>query len=224
MDKSRGLFMNRSGDTAEILIYEQIGLDPWDGTGIGAKQFAMDLKGLGKVDSILLKINSPGGDVFEGETIYNELKDHPAKINVRVMGLAASIASLIAMASDTIEMQDNSKMMIHKAWSIAIGNSDDMRKTAGVLDTVDEALVSVYEARTGQKASQIRQWMSDETWMVAKDAVARGFADSIVPAKEKVAAQFKLLKAFKNAPAEEEKEPDGIIERMRMRLQLAKAG
>ncbi len=220
--RNRGLFMNKSADTAEILMYDQIGLDPWSGEGIGAKQFARDLKALGNVNNITLKINSPGGDVFEGEAIYNELRDHPATVNVRVMSLAASIASLIAMAGDTIEMQDNAKIMIHKAWALSIGNSDDMKKLASVLDTIDESLVQSYVKRTGQTEAKIRQMMSDETWMIAADAVSMGFADSVIPQKEKVSAKFKLMDAFKNAPKESEPEDRGIIEVMRARLELAR--
>ncbi len=200
----RGLFFNKISDAeAEIQIYDQIGMDFWTGEGITAKQFASDLKKLGPVQAINLKINSPGGDVFDGLTIYNELKDHPAKVNVRVMGIAASIASVIAMVGDSIEIQESAQFMIHKAWSISIGNSDDMAKMAETLNSIDESLVTTYAARTKAKASDIRDWMGNETWMTAKLAVERGFADWMIPAKEKVENKFKMLATFKNAPRPE---------------------
>ncbi len=221
MNTRRGLFMDKAGDTAEIYLYDQIGLDSWTGDGITAKQFAKDLKALGSVKNITVKINSPGGDVFDGEAIYNELRDHPATINVRVMSLAASIASLIAMAGDTIEMQANSKIMVHKAWAFSMGNSDDMKKMANILDVIDESLVQAYVKRTGQTEAKIRQMLTAETWMVAADAVSLGFADSVIPEKEHVAAKFKLMAAFKNAPKEEESAEE-FAAMMRMRLALAK--
>ncbi len=216
----KGLFMNKTGDSAEILIYEQIGVDFWTGEGITAKQFAKDLRALGGVKTLNIKINSPGGDVFDGETIYNELRDHPAQKNVRIMSLAASIASLIAMAGDTIEMQDNAKIMIHKAWSLRMGNADDMKKMAGILDTIDTSLVTAYVNRTGQDEAKVRDWMAAETWMTAADAVTAGFADSIIPAKEKMAAKFTLMNSFRNRPQEDD---DSVVETMRMRLALARA-
>ena len=220
-----GLFMDKKGDTAEILLYDQIGLDPWSGGGITAKGFVAELKALGAVKSITLKINSPGGDVFEGETIYNELRDHSAKVTVRVMSIAASIASLIAMAGDTIEMQDNAKLMIHKAWTASIGNADEMKKVAGVLDVIDESLVTAYVKRSGQKAEDVRKWMTAETWMTAQESIDRGFADSIVSGTERPSAKFRLMSAYRNAPAEERsvEQDRAIIEQMRLRLELAKA-
>ena len=128
--------MKASADEGEILLYSEIGgggglfSDP----GTNAEDFARDLKALGKVKTINCRINSPGGSVFEGMTIYNLLAAHPAKVVVHVDGLAASIASVIAMAGDTINIADNAMIMIHDAWGVGIGTADEIRKTAEVLD------------------------------------------------------------------------------------------
>lgn len=173
---------NKASEEATIYVYDEI--SAW---GISANQFVKDL-GEVAAKSINLKINSPGGNVFDGITIYNALRDHSAKVNVHVDGLAASIASVIAMAGDTIHMAKNSFMMIHNAWALAIGNATDMAKMADTLEKIDTTLVKTYQDRTGQTQKNIRQMMADETWMNADEAKANGFADSVgdkVDAKNK---------------------------------------
>lgn len=169
----------RAGVTgvAEIEIYSPIG-ENWWGDGLTAKKFRSDLKALGTVSEIVVRINSPGGAVFDGFSIYNALKEHGARIVVRIDGLAASIASVIAMAGDEIVMGEGAMMMIHDPWSIAIGDSDDMRKAAEMLDKVKVGLVDAYEKRTKKKRAQIEDWMAVETWFTAEEAVEEGFADS----------------------------------------------
>lgn len=188
----------KSGSSAEILMYGPIGGD-YFGDGITADRFAKDLRGLGKVSAIDLRINSEGGLVFDGRTIYSLLADHPAKITVHVDGLAASIASLIAMAGDEIRMADGAFMMIHDAWGVAIGNGAEMRRTADLLDSVSGTLVDTYAARTRNSTAQIKQWMTDETWMPAKDALANGFCDSVCE-PVRVAASLSRPERFKNLP------------------------
>lgn len=169
--------LNKSKDRAEIHLYEDIG-EGWFG-GVSAKVFTDDIKKLGAVKAIDLRINSPGGSVFEGVTMYNVLKSHQARVTVHVDGLAASIASIVAMAGDEILMADNALMMIHDPWGMTVGTADDMRAEAGVLDTVKATLIDTYAKRTNQQKDKIAAMMADETWMTAAEAVDLGFADAV---------------------------------------------
>lgn len=169
--------LNKSNDRAEIHLYEDIGAG-WFG-GVSAKQFTDDIKKLGAVKSIDLRINSPGGSVFEGVTIYNVLKSHAARVTTYIDGLAASIASIVAMAGDEIVMADNALMMIHDPWGMTVGTAEDMRSEAAVLDTVKATLIDTYAKRTKQDKGKIAEMMADETWMTAAEAVELGFADGV---------------------------------------------
>jgi ATP-dependent Clp protease, protease subunit len=158
-----------------ISIYEVIGEDWWTGGGVTAKRVAAALRSIGQND-VTVNINSPGGDMFEGLAIYNLLAEHPAAVRVRVMGWAASAASIIAMAGDTIEMGVGSFMMIHNCWGMVVGNQSDMRDAAETFAQFDAGLTDVYEARTGVDRDEIAALMQAETFMSANDAVERGFA------------------------------------------------
>ncbi len=158
--------------TAEVFIYDEIGY--W---GITASDFARDLKALGDVSQINLHINSPGGNVFDGVAIYNLLKHHKASVTTHVDGLAASMASVIAMAGDRIVMPDNALMMIHNPWGGAVGDAAEMRKMADVLDKIKASLMTVYIARTGLSEADVTAIMDVETWYTGSEAVAAGFAD-----------------------------------------------
>lgn len=160
---------------AEILLYDEIG-----GWGITAQQFARDLKALGDISQIDLRIHSPGGDVFEGMAIYNLLRTHPANIDVYIDGLAASMGSVIAMVGNTIHMPENAMMMVHKPWGIQGGDADDMRRYAELLDKVEGTLVSAYVAKTGKTEDEIKSLLKDETWMTGREAVEAGFADLLI--------------------------------------------
>jgi ATP-dependent Clp protease protease subunit len=186
------------GTTGEIWLYDQIGESLW-GDGISAKQFQKELTAMGKVSTINLRINSPGGDVFDGLAIYNQLKSHPARVVVDVDGLAASIASVIAMAGDEIRMASNSMMMIHNPHGMAVGDAAEMSRVGALLGQVKGSLSSTYAARTGQKATQLDAWMDDETWMSAETAVQYGFADAITD-PQSVSASFNLLNHYRNVP------------------------
>jgi ATP-dependent protease ClpP protease subunit len=166
----------RGDASAEILIYEPIGAD-FFGSGLTARRFIADLERLGDVKDILVRINSPGGEVFDGFAIYNALKNHPAQVHVQIDGLAASIASIIAMSGDLITMGDGAMMMIHNPWTIAIGDSEDMRKTADMLDKVSEGLLDAYESRTGVDRDELKEMLAAETWFTAAEAIEKGFAD-----------------------------------------------
>ena len=163
-------------DPNTISIYDQIGEDPWSGGGITAKRISAALRNIGSKD-VTVNINSPGGDFFEGLAIYNLLLEHPAKVTVKVMGYAASAASIIAMAGDDIKMAQGSFFMIHNAWGVAIGNQHDMRKVADILAPFDASMAEIYTARTGQKQEKIIAMMDEETWINGKEAVNLGFAD-----------------------------------------------
>lgn len=186
------------GETAEILIYDVIGFDIWTGEGVTAKQFAEQVKDLGNVSQINVRINSPGGDVFDGMAIYNILVRHPAKIIVDVDGIAASIASVIAMAGDEIRMPENSTMMIHDAWGIVIGNDQDMRDMADILSKLDGQIAGIYARRSKLSDEEARKFMDAETWFTGSEAVAAGLADELTE-PVKAAAQFDLSQ-FRNAP------------------------
>lgn len=189
------IVIRASGDTAEIDLYDAIGA--W---GIRASDFKRQLNSI-EARTITLNINSPGGDVFDGFAIYNDLIAHPATINVVVKGLAASAASLIAMAGDNIAIADNAFFMIHNAWTIAVGNKAEMDKTSAVLEKIDASLAGTYRDRTGLKLADVVAMMDAETWLDAETAVANGFADGTVSADAKANARFDLSQ-FKNTPRE----------------------
>lgn len=161
-----------------ISILDVIGEDYWSGTGVTANRISAALRSIGSQD-ITVRINSPGGDMFEGIAIYNLLRAHPAKVTVEVLGWAASAASIIAMAGDEIRMGLGSFMMVHNAWGIVIGNRHDMRDAADLFDGFDAAIADIYEARTGMKRADIEQLMDAETFMAPPQAVEYGFADTI---------------------------------------------
>lgn len=177
----------------EVLIYDEIGY--W---GISAKQFIDDFKKIPAEAKVALRINSPGGDVFDSLAIHNVIKRHAGEVNGTVDGIAASGASIIAMAAKRLEMPENSFLMIHNSSGLAVGNADDMRELADVLDKIDTALVSTYVTRTGQSEKKIQQMLADETWLTAKEAVDLGFADEVTNAV-KIAASANLDR-FKNLP------------------------
>ena len=212
---------------AEILLYEFIGED-FFGKGMSAKRFAEDLKSLGELNKIIVRINSPGGDVFDGVAIYNTLLNHKAKVNTFIDGLAASIASVIALAGDAVTIADNAMFMMHNPWTIAIGDAREMEKVAETLDKIRESLVVTYSKRSGKDAKAIIKLLDAETWLTGQEAVDEGFADKVSEAKA-VAANFKMVAKYKHAPAallEEKPEPAPIdesfngLDGLRMRLDL----
>jgi len=164
-----------------ITMFDTIGEDYWTGGGVTAKKVASQLRAIGD-RPVEIQINSPGGDMFEGIAIYNVLREHPQPITVKVMGMAASAASIIAMAGDTIEIGAASFIMIHNCWVLAIGNRHDMAETAEWLAPFDQAMVDLYAARSGQKPEDIAKWMDAETFMSGSQAIDRGFADALLPA------------------------------------------
>jgi len=169
----------------EILIMDIIGQDMF-GAGVIAKDIKSQLDAMGDVDEITVRINSPGGDVFEGLAIHNLLKQHPAKVTVKVDGYAASIASIIAIAADDVQMAENSMLMAHMPYTFAIGDAAEMRKQAEVLDKVTDVLVQTYQSKSGMDSEKIIALMEAETWFSAKEAKAAGLADTIIKGGSKL--------------------------------------
>ncbi|MCX5518457.1 Clp protease ClpP [Kaistia defluvii] len=166
-----------------ITMFDTVGEDFWSGGGITAKKVASQLRAIGD-RPIEIQINSPGGDMFEGIAIYNVLREHPQGITIKVMGMAASAASIIAMAGDRIEIGAASFLMIHNCWVMAVGNRHDMAETAEWLAPFDQAMVDLYAARSGQKAADIAKWMDAETFMSGSQAIERGFAEALLSADQ----------------------------------------
>jgi ATP-dependent protease ClpP protease subunit len=168
-----------SEDAATITIYDVIGTDWWTGEGVTTKRISAALRSIGN-SPVTVNINSPGGDMFEGIAIYNLLAAHPERVTVNVMGLAASAASIIAMAGDTINLGTGSFLMIHNSWGVVIGNRHDMREAADLFDGFDGALVDIYHARTGMKKAEIAKLLDGETFMGPDQAISLGFADGTI--------------------------------------------
>ena len=191
-------FKNKGKSSAEITIYEDIGAS-WFG-GMSAKDFVQKLRDLGNVDTIDVRISSYGGDVFDGLAIYRNLVEHKAKVITHIDGVAASIASVIAMAGKEIHIGASAQIMIHDAWAFAMGNAADMRDMANLLDTTSGAIADVYTARTNRDRDEVRGLMKAETWMIGQEAVDAKFATSVAE-NLKVAAKYDPTKhKFKNAP------------------------
>lgn len=172
----------KSDEDTSISIYDAIGYDAWTGSGVTAKRIAAALRSIGPKKDVVVNINSPGGDLFEGIAIYNLLRDHQGKVTTRTVGLAASAASVIAMAGDEIQVARAGFMMIHNVWVMAMGNKSDLRSAADQLDTFDDALAGIYAARTGMEKGKVSKLMDKETWFSGDQAIEDGFADALLPA------------------------------------------
>lgn len=207
VDPSRnwGEIKNVTAKAADVYIYDEIG---W--FGISAADFIDEVKSL-KVDTINLLINSPGGSVFDGVAIYNTLKNHPAAVNVQIDGLAASIASVIAMSGDTITIADNAMMMIHKPAVLMFGQAPDLRKEADLLDQIEQQIISTYAARTGTESELISAMMQEETWFTGSEAVTHGFADVVEEGKQRAASlNVWDLSLYDNAPKQDVDESNPV--------------
>lgn len=210
----------RAKGAAEILIYEDVGAS-WFG-GITAKDFAEQLKALGTIQTIDVRINSYGGDVFDGLAIYNQLVTHKAKVTTHIDGVAASIASVIAMAGNEIRMAEAGHVMIHDAWGVALGNARELRDFAERLDAVTASLGDVYAARTRVAQAQLRAWMAAETWFTSAEAMTHGFATSIVENMRAAAKYDPARYRFKHPPSQLSGRPDYESARLRIADQRAR--
>jgi len=181
-------------DETEIFVYDVIG---WP--FIGAEAFVRDLAGI-KTGKITVRINSPGGDVFDGLAIFNALSAHKAKVTTRIEGLASSIASVIAQAGDEVQAYKSAMYMIHDPWVLAIGNQYDLRETADILEKIGKNLIDIYADNSNVGKRDLKQMMQDETWFTAKEAQEQGFIDTVLENGEAVKAEFDLS-MFAKAPA-----------------------
>lgn len=196
--KGPGFRAEENDGTAVLYVYDAIG--PW---GVEAAPFVQAVRGLG-AKRIELRVNSPGGDVFDARAMKNALEDFDGEIVAHIDGLAASAASYLMLAADEIVMGEGAFVMIHKAWGLTIGNADEHRAQAALLDKVDDTLVADYVARTGKGADDIRAKMAAETWFTAEEAVAFGLADRVAAPpkrKDKEASARWDLSAYAQPPA-----------------------
>jgi ATP-dependent protease ClpP protease subunit len=187
----------QSDGTLELLVYEEIGENWWSGGGVTVKNFKDQIDQAGaRVAKILVRINSPGGDPFEGSAIYSLLRAQKKPIEVCVDGIAASAASIIAMAGDTIIMGPASMMMIHNASGFCYGFAKDMRSTAEALDAISLAIAQAYVTRTGKTTEEIAAMMDAETWMTAQQCLEQGFCTAIVEEPELEESALALARTF----------------------------
>ena len=214
-------------NTGELTLYGEISNETWWGDEVTPKEFKADLDKLGEIDTLNIYINSPGGDVFAGQAIHSMIKRHKAHKNVHVDGLAASIASVIAMAGDTIFMPKNAMMMIHNPWTIGMGNAAEFRKLAEDLDKIRESLIAAYEGHSALTRDEIISIMDAETWLTASECEEYGFCDVVQEEKQMAASIDKtLLKRYQNTPQaflnldKQVKEQDLIKQKLLVELEL----
>ena len=195
--------MSADKKSADVFIYGEIVSYQWDDSDTTASSFKKELDGLGDVSAINLYINSPGGSVFEGVAIHNMLKRHKASVTVHVDALAASIASVIAMAGDKVVMPKNSMLMIHNPWTFAIGNAAELRKAADDLDRIGGSAFQTYIQKAGNKLSEdkLQEMLDAETWLSADEAYNFGLCDTVEEENQMAASVSKEMFAkYKNVP------------------------
>lgn len=196
----------RERKVAEIAIEGPIGDDFWDETAMSAARFRRELKAVQDADGLRLLINSPGGDTFDGISIYNQIRALTIPVTVEIEGEAFSAASFISMAGDSIVMREGAMMMIHNPWGIQVGNASEMRAFADILDKVANELVGIYARRTGLKSEKIREMLDADTFMNGTEAVELGFADKTLNEQANLKA-FRLHHLYDNVP-DKVKKPD----------------
>lgn len=187
-------------DTATIYIFDQIGKDWWENSGVSANDFANTLQALSGTKNLVIEINSPGGNVWDGLAIYNMLRGWAGSVTTRVVGVAASIASIIALAGKRVEIAEAALYMVHDPSGMAAGTAEDMRKMADALDQHAEVLGGVYARKTGQPLAKMRDLMRAETWFTGPQAVADGFVDAVIPMPAAATASFDFSR-FRKSPA-----------------------
>nr|WP_314591579.1 head maturation protease, ClpP-related [uncultured Serratia sp.] len=178
LDRWNGGLKAAASDDNTISVFDVIGQDYW-GEGVTAKRIAGALRSMNGAD-VTVNINSPGGDMFEGLTIYNLLREYQGKVTVKVLGLAASAASIIAMAGDEIQIGRGAFLMIHNCWVIALGNRHDFAAMAEYLEPFDNAMADIYSARSGLDSDAVKQMMDGETYIGGSDAIEKGLADGLL--------------------------------------------
>lgn len=166
--------VNKDSDEATIYLYDVI--DDW--YGVSAQAFVKELNEI-TAGTINLRINSPGGDVFAGRAINTALKQHKSKVIAHIDGLAASAATYVALGANEVRMSDGAFFMIHKGWTYMVGNADDCRTTADLLDKVDQSIANDYAKKTGIETDELISLMAAETWFTAEEAKEKGFVDAV---------------------------------------------
>jgi len=182
LERWNGGIRAAAGDDNSISIFDVIGRDYWD-EGVTAKRIAGVLRSMNGED-VTVNINSPGGDMFEGLAIYNLLREYQGKVTVKVLGIAASAASIIAMAGDEIQIGRGAFLMIHNCWVVAMGNRHDFAQLVESLEPFDRAMADIYASRSGQDMAAIHKLMDAESYIGGSDAVEKGLADSLMSADE----------------------------------------
>lgn len=183
--------------SAELLLYEEIGA-----FGVSSKYLVAQLESLGEITDLTVRINSPGGDVFDALAIHNALSRHPARVVACIDALCASAATLVALAADEVRMADNGMFMIHEPWTVSMGNSAELLKKSDLLDTIAQQIVGIYTRKTGADPDTVREWMRAETWYTAEQALAAGFVDVIDEPMKMAALISHNLSQFKNFHSE----------------------
>ena len=196
---------NKNEGVVDISIHDEIGL--W---GVSAADFIAELQQHKNATAINLSIHSPGGSVLDGFAMYNALKSHPATVHGSVEGIAASAASFVLMAANTITMPEDSFLMIHNAWGGAVGDVEELRSVADRMDKLQDSIVNIYEKRTGKAEADIRDMMNAETWMNANDALENGFIDTISDAINVAAKTDLFSKHFKTMPVNKQHSVENI--------------
>ncbi|NYT25388.1 Clp protease ClpP [Alcaligenaceae bacterium] len=187
-------------DERSIGIYDVIGYDWWTGEGVTAKRVAAALRSMGP-GPVTVNINSPGGDMFEGLAIYNILREHDGEVTVKVLGLAASAASVIAMAGDTVQIARAGFLMIHNCWVMAVGNRHDLREIADTMEPFDAAMADIYSVRSGISVEDVQKLMDGETWINGSAAVEQGFADELLASDQVKQGEQKNASAVRRLEA-----------------------
>lgn len=221
--------LNKTETISEILMYGPIGESFWDDSAISAKQFAEELKKLPKsVKEIHLRVNSPGGSVFDGMSIYENIKkekNNGRKVIAYVDGVAASIASVIIQAADEIVIGDGGMVMIHKPLVGVFGNVIELERMISILDKIEEQMITIYAKKTGMSRIEIANALAEETWYTSDEAIQAGLADKKFEASETlalVASMVEGCKWMKNKPEMKNKN-DLVRERLREFNNKAKA-
>lgn len=214
-DRPRSWSIKQEGEDATIYVYDVIG-----GIlgGIDAEQFAREVAGI-DAKTINVRINSPGGDVFDARAMATALRNHGAKVNAYIDGWAASAATTVAMAANHVEIASGGFFMIHNAWTLMLGNRHDLLDMAAVLEKVDQAIAADYIKRTGADAKQVTEWMDAETWFNADEALEHGFVDAVMGKAENRWSWN--LSAYRNAPKiEAQDQTEQLREALSRRLAL----
>ena len=213
LNKGAGYYVNEN----EILIYEDID-EFW---GVGAETFRSDLFSFGGSD-VSVKINSRGGDVFEGLAMFNAMRDYAGHITTQIDGLAASIASIVALGGDEVIAHESTHVMIHDPWTFAMGSASDLRKTADVLDKIGETLARIYQQKSGKDLDEIKTLMNDETWFSASEAKDFGLIDEVIEGEASATAAFDLA-IYNNVPGKLKKEIEKSLRDAGYSIKEAKA-